>query len=224
MVDALDFRWPSREKVSHAGEITMKRHWETDELVEHRTLLPRETELLTNKTGATRLGFAVLLKFFQLEAYFPQQASAVPTVAVEFIAKQVKVAPEQFERYQWRGRTIEYHRAQIRKLHGFRETTVGVVRSYVRYEITASPLQRISFLDNLVHLLPNSHRQFCQALPQRILGHRATPIISGIDPTLGGRSSDCQYIPWELSPFLGRQLLLSRSLRFCRVARYGACI
>jgi hypothetical protein len=52
----------------------MKRHWETDELVEHWTQLPRETELLTNKTGATRLGFAVLLKFFQLEAYFPQQA------------------------------------------------------------------------------------------------------------------------------------------------------
>ena len=102
----------------------MKRHWETDELVEHWTLLPRETELLTNKTGATRLGFAVLLKFFQLEAYFPQQATDVPTVAVEFIAKQVKVTPEQFEQYQWRGRTIEYHRAQIRKLHGFRETTV----------------------------------------------------------------------------------------------------
>jgi hypothetical protein len=118
MVDALDFRWPSRE------EIIMKQHWGTDELVEHWTLLPRETELLTNKTGATRLGFAVLLKFFQLEAYFPQHASAVPTVAVEFIAKQVKVAPEQFEQYQWRGRTIEYHRAQIRKLHGFRETTV----------------------------------------------------------------------------------------------------
>jgi hypothetical protein len=93
MVDALDFRWPSRE------EITMKQHWGTDELVEHWTLLPRETELLTNKTGATRLGFAVLLKFFQLEAYFPQHASAVPTVAVEFIAKQVKVAPEQFEQY-----------------------------------------------------------------------------------------------------------------------------
>ena len=31
MVDALDFRSPSREKVSQAGEITMKRHWETDE-------------------------------------------------------------------------------------------------------------------------------------------------------------------------------------------------
>jgi Domain of unknown function (DUF4158) len=60
----------------------MKRHWETDELVEHWTLLPRETELLTNKTGATRLGFAVMLKFFQLEAYFPQQATDVPTVEI----------------------------------------------------------------------------------------------------------------------------------------------
>ena len=68
----------------------MKRHWVIDELVEHLTLLPRETELLKNKTGATGLGFAVLLKFFQLEAYFPQQASAVPTVVVEFIAKQAK--------------------------------------------------------------------------------------------------------------------------------------
>jgi hypothetical protein len=28
----------------------MKRHWGTDELVEHGTLLPRESELLTNPT------------------------------------------------------------------------------------------------------------------------------------------------------------------------------
>ena len=102
----------------------MKRHWRTDELVEHWTLLPRETELLTNKTGATRLGFAVLLKFFQLEAYLPQQASAVPTV-VEFIAKRSKSHRSNSNSIQWRGRTIEYHRAQIRKLHGFRETTVN---------------------------------------------------------------------------------------------------
>jgi hypothetical protein len=44
MVDALEFRSRSREKVSHAGEITMKRHRETDALVEHWTLLPREAK------------------------------------------------------------------------------------------------------------------------------------------------------------------------------------
>lgn len=64
----------------------MKRLWETDELVEHWTLMPPEVELLANKTGATRLGFAVLLKFFQLEALFPQQAAEVPQSVIDYPA------------------------------------------------------------------------------------------------------------------------------------------
>lgn len=43
----------------------MKRNWITEELVKHWTLLPNELDLVGNKTGATRLGFAVLLKFFR---------------------------------------------------------------------------------------------------------------------------------------------------------------
>ena len=38
----------------------MKRQWETEELVEHWTLDVEDRTLLDNKTGATRLGFAVL--------------------------------------------------------------------------------------------------------------------------------------------------------------------
>ena len=49
----------------------MKRDWNADELVEHWTLLPGEKQWLANKTGPTRLGFAVLLKFFQHEGRFP---------------------------------------------------------------------------------------------------------------------------------------------------------
>ena len=44
----------------------MKREWTDLELAEHWTLLPVEAALLANKTGPTRLGFAVLLKFFRL--------------------------------------------------------------------------------------------------------------------------------------------------------------
>ena len=51
----------------------------------------------------------VLLKFFQLEAYLPQQASAVP-YGGGIYRKAVKVAPEQFEQYQWHGRTYPVHR------------------------------------------------------------------------------------------------------------------
>jgi Domain of unknown function (DUF4158) len=101
----------------------VKRRWETDELVDHWTVLPAELALLANKTGATRLGFAVLLKSFQLDARFPQRKQDVPGAVVVFVAKQVGVAPEEFLQYQWRGRTIEYHRAQIRAALGFRQAT-----------------------------------------------------------------------------------------------------
>ncbi len=42
----------------------MTRQWTVDDLVEQWTLLPEEFALLANKTGHTRLGFALLLKSF----------------------------------------------------------------------------------------------------------------------------------------------------------------
>ena len=41
--------------------------------------------LLGNKSGATRLGFAVLLKLFQAEGRFPRRAEDVPAAVVEAI-------------------------------------------------------------------------------------------------------------------------------------------
>jgi TnpA family transposase len=102
----------------------MKRQWTTEELIEHWILDVNDRALLGNKTGATRLGFAVLLKFFQQEGRFPQHKNEVPGVVITFLATQVKVAPEAYLQYDWQGRTIEYHRAQIRKELGFHEASV----------------------------------------------------------------------------------------------------
>ncbi|MFF5212188.1 DUF4158 domain-containing protein [Streptosporangium sp. NPDC000396] len=102
----------------------MRREWELENLIECWTLDEGELEVLGNKTGATRLGFALLLKFFELEARFPRRED-VPKAAVEFMAGQVKVDAALFAGYQWSGSTIEYHRAQIRKFHGFRTPTVA---------------------------------------------------------------------------------------------------
>jgi hypothetical protein len=88
------------------------------------TLLPSEAVLLANKTGPTRLGFAVLLKFFQYAARFPHSMQEVPTTVVAYIARQVGVPAEEFSRYDWEGRAVKYHRAQIRTFLGFREPTV----------------------------------------------------------------------------------------------------
>src|SRR5712691_10121184 len=102
----------------------MKRQWTRDELAEHWTLAPNELELLANKSGVTRLGFAVLLKTFMLEGCFPRQKHELPGVVISHLAKQVDVPAELYPRYEWSGRTIEYHRAQIRTFLGFREATV----------------------------------------------------------------------------------------------------
>ena len=114
------------------GGITMQQKWEMDELVElveHFTLLPQEMELISNKTGTTRLGFAVLLKVFQHEARFPIYKHEVPIAIVQYIAKQMKLEPSLYSRYNWSGRTIKYHRAQIRDFFGFREGTVQDAKS-----------------------------------------------------------------------------------------------
>jgi TnpA family transposase len=103
----------------------MKRQWEHEELVEHWTLDLEDRILLDNKTGATRLGFVVLLKFFRQEGRFPQHKNEVPGIVIAFLATQVGVAPETYLQYAWQGRTIEYHRAQIREALGFRESTVA---------------------------------------------------------------------------------------------------
>jgi len=61
----------------------MKREWHPDELIEHWTILPRERKLIENKHGSTRLGFAVLLKYFQHEGRFPRQPYELPFCIVE---------------------------------------------------------------------------------------------------------------------------------------------
>ncbi len=91
----------------------MARALDLDELVEHWTLLDDERELIAGKRGPTRLGFALLLKFYTQAGRFPRGRGELPDEAVEFVARQASVEPAQLGLYEWSGRTIEYHRAQI---------------------------------------------------------------------------------------------------------------
>jgi len=97
------------------------------------TLRAADRALLGNKTGATRLGFAVLLKLFAMEGRFPRHAEDVPLAAVEAIAGQVGVSAAAWQGYDWRGRTIEYHRARVRAVLGFREATLDDAEALGRW-------------------------------------------------------------------------------------------
>jgi hypothetical protein len=102
----------------------VKRLWDDDELTAEWMLEPSDQSLLANKTGATRLGFAALLTFFRHEGRFTASKQEVPATVVAHLARQVGVAAETYVAYNWRGRTIKYHRVQIRTALGFRETSV----------------------------------------------------------------------------------------------------
>jgi hypothetical protein len=101
----------------------MRREWEPEGLIAAWTLIEPDWELIGSKPGATRLGFAALLKFFEIEGRFPEYGAEVPEQAVTYLAEQVKVDPALFGKYQWVGRTSERHRAQVRASLGFRECT-----------------------------------------------------------------------------------------------------
>ena len=96
-----------------------------DELIEHWTLDGDELGQVAGKRGATRLGFALLLKFFSRMGRFPRGRGELPDEAVAYVARQVGVPASDLGFYEWDGRTVEYHRAQVRKFLGFRECTVA---------------------------------------------------------------------------------------------------
>jgi TnpA family transposase len=96
-----------------------------DELVEHWTLLDDERSLIAGKRGPTRLGFALLLKFYTRHGRFPAGRSELPDEAVAFVAKQVKVPASDLGLYEWAGSTIDYHRNQVREHLGFRLCSVA---------------------------------------------------------------------------------------------------
>jgi len=63
----------------------MRRESELEDRIECWTLDESEFEVVGNKTGATRLGFALMLKFFELEARFLRRED-VSKAAVDFVA------------------------------------------------------------------------------------------------------------------------------------------
>lgn len=56
----------------------MRQEWDPDDLIACWTLVDSDWALIANKAAATRLGFALMLKFFEIEARFPRRTGEVP--------------------------------------------------------------------------------------------------------------------------------------------------
>ena len=101
----------------------VKPNWDTEELIEHWTLLPQELELVENKVGGNKIGFALLLKHFQIFASFPNHRSSIPKVIISYIASQLNVPESAYSDYDFKGRSARVYRAEIRRLFNFRVAT-----------------------------------------------------------------------------------------------------
>jgi len=100
------------------------RDLDLDELLDAFTLTADELRLLRNKSGATRLGFALTLRFLLWRGRFPRGRGEVPDNAVVHVARQVKVEPSEIAFYDWQGRSAKRNRTEIREFTGFGECSV----------------------------------------------------------------------------------------------------
>jgi hypothetical protein len=103
----------------------MARDLGLDEVVDHFTLVGDEVDQLRNKTGPTRLGFALTLKFLLWRGRFPRARHELADDAVDHVARQVGVAGGEFGSYDMTSRTAQRHRTEIRRYTGFRECSVA---------------------------------------------------------------------------------------------------
>ena len=103
----------------------MARDLGLDDVVDHFTLIGDELDQLRNKSGATRLGFAVLLRFLLWRGRFPRGLHEVPDDAVAHLARQVHVTATELGSFDFASRTAKRHRTEIRVYTGFRECSVA---------------------------------------------------------------------------------------------------
>ena len=88
-------------------------------------MLDDERVLVDAKYGGTRLGFALLLKYYTRHGRFPNGRAELPDAAIEFVAGQLRLTAVDVGVYEWSGRSIERHRGQIREHLGYRECSVA---------------------------------------------------------------------------------------------------
>jgi hypothetical protein len=104
----------------------VRQEWSPEDVVACWTLVDGDWDLVANKSGSTRLGFCLMLKFFEIEGRFPEFIEEFPQPAVEYVAGLVKVPAAELAKYDLAG--AKRHRKQIREALGFRPSTVALQR------------------------------------------------------------------------------------------------
>ena len=114
----------------------MKKKLSLNELKTNFSLSTEEVDLVSGKRGANKLGFTVLLKYFQNKGKFPNHKREIPDEVISHIAEQLHLQKSLFRNYSLHNRSVMYHRAEIRKYLGIRESTVEDANELTNWLVT----------------------------------------------------------------------------------------
>ncbi|WP_405691301.1 DUF4158 domain-containing protein [Streptomyces sp. NBC_00057] len=156
-----------------------------DGVVDHFTLSGDEAGWLRNKTGATRLGFAVQLKFLTWRGRFPEMRLELPPDAVEHVAKQVGVAASELGFYDFTSRVAKRHRSEPRDLTGWHE---------------CSKTDLVKLVSHLVDVIWHDERREEQVRAELLRQMRVDLIYGEVRLNMGRRLQLAQPVPQEPDP------------------------
>ena len=97
-------------------------------------LLADALSLLAGITDVGRLGFALQLKFRQVQGYYPDSVHDFPSGIMHIIAEQIGCASVSPENYPFQGRQAQRHRQNIRRYLGVRLSSKADTTGSIGYQ------------------------------------------------------------------------------------------
>ncbi|MED2652888.1 Tn3 family transposase [Bacillus thuringiensis] len=99
----------------------MKQHWNLDREITSFILSSEELKLVNARYKLTRIGFAALLKYFQLFHQFPTKKSQIPSDMLHFLSKQLNLSLNSYHTYILDSKTARKHKQEILDFFDFKE-------------------------------------------------------------------------------------------------------
>jgi TnpA family transposase len=93
------------------------------------------TLVKAKNTNKNKLGFAILLKYFQLEGHYPKSIQFIDPLLIKDLANQLDINPLSIKNFNWEGRSIERFRSEIRDLTGFKKANIEDSKKLIEWLI-----------------------------------------------------------------------------------------
>jgi TnpA family transposase len=185
-------------------------------------LTPADHALVSEKSRANRLMFALLLLFYRGHGRFPKRSGEIEAAVVENVAQQLSIESHLDERYDTTGRTWKRHRAEIRARFGFREATVAdaeALEAWLRDQVAGTDpallMDRLEArcrdllieppsgnrVDRIVRAAIRAHDdRFCAGIQDRLTPETRTRLEALLHPDSGADGTDGSGADQSIAP------------------------